>query len=59
MDTRTIKFVLSDESDRSFQEALERRDEVFGDWAVVDVRRETDTADNGVEVAVGVIVVQG
>lgn len=55
MTTRKVLFVLSQESDSSFSQALERKNALDDDWRIVDILREERMVD-GVKVPHGVIV---
>jgi hypothetical protein len=54
---RTIQFVVSNETDTRFQEALKRLHEDFGNWKIAGLSRAEED-QNGIKVPVCVITVE-
>ena len=54
---RTLKFVVSQETDPRFQNALKRLNDDFGNWKIVSLDR-VEEDQNGIKVAVCVITVE-
>lgn len=57
MAKKTIKFILSDETDLQFQSALKQWKENFPDYTVVNLERE-EVAENGTPIAYAIITLE-
>jgi hypothetical protein len=54
---RTLEFVVSQETDPGFQQALKRLHDDFGNWKIVSLTR-VEQNQNGIKVPVCVITVE-